>query len=159
MLYRAVVLTVSDSRSAGAARDRGGPAVIDQLPELDAALVHREIVPDEIDAIQEAVCTWLGRCDLLITTGGTGVAPRDVTPEALEPMIEKALPGFGEVMRLRAFERLPTSIVARSGAGVAGGTLIIWLPGAPKAVTECLTWLTPAIKHVCDLLRGGTGGH
>ncbi len=156
MPFRTVVLTISDSRSRGEAEDRSGPAITEQLALLDAALIHREIVPDEVEAIRAAVKTWLGRADLIITTGGTGVAARDVTPEAIEPLVERRLPGFGEAMRLHAFDRNPLTVVSRGGAGVAGTTLIVWLPGSVRAAKECIGWLAPAIKHVCGLLRGET---
>lgn len=156
MPYRAVVLTISDSRSAGSAADRSGPAIIEQLPSLESVLVHREIVPDDPDRIRDAVKTWIGRCEIIFTTGGTGVAARDVTPEAIRPLIERALPGFGEVMRMRAFEKTPLSIVSRGGAGVANNTLMVWLPGSPAAATECIEWLAPAIRHVAAFLRGDT---
>ncbi len=154
MSNRAVILTISDRCHRGEVEDRGGPAIFAQLPAFDAVSIHHEIIPDERDRITNVVRSWLGRCDLLITTGGTGVAARDVTPEAIEPLIDRPLPGFGEVMRMRAFERLPLSILSRGGGGIAGNTLIVWLPGSPKAVTECLQWLAPAIKHACQFLRG-----
>lgn len=157
MRYRAAVFTISDSRSAGAAEDQGGPAVVEKLPLCEATPVHRQIVPDDVEQIRAAVQAWIGRVDLIVTTGGTGVAPRDMTPEALAPLIEKSLPGFGEVMRLNAFEKTPTSVLSRGGAGTAGGTLLVWLPGSPKAVSECLTWLAPAIRHACRALRGDAG--
>jgi molybdenum cofactor synthesis domain-containing protein len=148
------VLTISDRCFAGQTEDKSGPAVIESLAALDCGLVHREVIPDDRGRIESVVRSWLGRADLIITTGGTGVALRDVTPEALAPLIEKSLPGFGEVMRLRAFERTPMSIVSRGGAGIAERTLLVWLPGSPKAVRECLEWLTPAIRHVCAFLSG-----
>jgi molybdopterin adenylyltransferase len=158
MPNRAVVLTISDRSAAGTREDRSGPVLIESLAGVDAVLVHRQIVPDEAAAIRDVVRGWLGRCELILTTGGTGIAPRDVTPEAIEPLLEKRLPGMGEVMRLRAFERLPTSILSRSGAGIAGGTLIVYLPGSPKAVRECMEWLSPAIRHACALLAGADHG-
>lgn len=154
MKNRAVVITVSDRSAAGAREDRSGPVIISELATLDAALVHRQVVPDEISHIRPAVETWLGRCELLITTGGTGIAARDVTPEAIEPLLERRLPGFGEVMRMRAFERTPTSVLSRGGAGISRNTLVIYLPGSPKAVAECLEWLAPAIRETCRFLRG-----
>lgn len=154
MRNRAVVMTISDRCAAGQAVDRSGPVLVDQLVALDADVVHREVLPDEIERIRRAVSTWIDRCDLILTTGGTGIAERDVTPEAVSPLIQRMLPGFGEVMRLRAFDRTPMSILSRSGAGISGKTLIIWLPGAPRAVSECMEWLTPAIGHVCAFLRG-----
>jgi len=156
MPNRAVVITISDRCSAGRAVDRSGPAIIERLAELEAHLVHRQIIPDDLDAIRRVVQEWLGRCDVILTTGGTGVSARDVTPEAIRPLIEKELRGFGEIMRLRGYEQTPTSILSRGGAGLAAGTLVVWLPGSPKAVRECLDWLAPAIKHACVLGRGGT---
>lgn len=154
MPNRAVILTISDRCHRGEVEDRSGPAIFAQLPAIDAVSIHHEVIPDERERIAGVVRSWLGRCDLLITTGGTGIAPRDVTPDAIGPLIERPLPGFGEVMRLRAFERLPMSILSRGGAGIAGNTLVLWLPGSPKAVGECLEWLTPAIRHACQFLRG-----
>ncbi len=154
MEYRAVVLTISDRCSRGIADDRSGPAIIERLPDLHAQLIHREILPDDIEPIRAAARTWLGRCDLLLTTGGTGIAPRDVTPEALEPLIERTLPGFGEAMRSVAFASKPTTVLSRAGAGVSGSTLVAWLPGAPAAIGECLEALAPAIRHACKLLHG-----
>ena len=151
---RAVVVTISDRCSAGDAVDRSGPEIVDCLPKVQASLIHRETIPDEVDRIRAVAERWLGRCELLITTGGTGIADRDVTPEAFGPLIEKPLPGFGEVMRMQAYERLPLSIISRAGAGVARGTLVIWLPGSTRAVRECLEWLAPAIGHCCDFLAG-----
>jgi molybdenum cofactor synthesis domain-containing protein len=152
--HRAVVITISDRCSRGEAEDLSGPAIIERLAELDATLIHRQIVPDDLDTIRQTVATWLDRCDVILTTGGTGLAARDVTPEAIEPLLQRRLPGFGEIMRLRACERTPLSVLSRGGAGTAGRTLIVWLPGSPQAVTECLRWLAPAIHHACELLRG-----
>lgn len=157
MRNRAVILTISDRVSRGQAQDLSGPAIIEALPALDATAIHREVIPDEIDRIRTVATAWIDRCELLLSTGGTGIAARDVTPEALNPLVHRSLPGFGEVMRLRAFDRLPTSILSRNGAGVSGTTLLLWLPGSPKAVRECLEWLAPAIKHTCAMLRGETG--
>lgn len=154
MSNRAVVITISDRCSRGESADRSGPTIVELLPRLEASLAHHEIVPDDVDRIREAVKGWLGRAELILTTGGTGVGARDVTPEAIEPLIERALPGFGEIMRGRSFDATPLSIVSRSGAGLAGNTLLVWLPGSPKAVRECIDWVAPAIIHVCEFLRG-----
>ncbi len=151
---RAVVVTISDRCSAGDAVDRSGPEIVDCLPQVAGRLIHRETIPDDVDRIREVAERWLGRTEMLITTGGTGIAERDVTPEAFAPLIEKQLPGFGELMRLKAYERLPLSIISRAGAGVARQTLVIWLPGSTRAVRECLEWLAPAIRHSCDFLAG-----
>lgn len=154
MPNRAVVITISDRCSAGQAEDRSGPAIIESLPDLDATLVHREIIPDDLSRIHAVVAAWIGRCELILTTGGTGISPRDVTPEALLPLVQQHLPGFGEAMRLKAFDSKPTSILSRGGGGVASGSLIVWMPGSPRGVRECLQWLTPAIREACQLLRG-----
>lgn len=149
-----MVITISDRCAAGQAEDRSGPALIDRLAALDADLVHREIVPDDADRIRQVVQVWTGRCELILATGGTGVSDRDVTPEAVQPLIERPLPGFGEIMRMKAFDRLPQSILSRAGAGIRGRTLIVWLPGSAKGAAECIEWLTPAIRHACQFLRG-----
>ncbi len=154
MPNRAVVLTISDRCAAGAAEDRSGPALIEHLDDLHASLIHRETIPDDADRIAATVAAWVGRCDVILTTGGTGVAPRDVTPQAILPLIERPLPGFGEVIRLKAFDRTPLSVLSRAGAGIVGSTLVVWLPGAPRACQECVQWLAPAIQHVCLFLRG-----
>lgn len=154
MVNRAVVITISDRCAGGQAVDESGPAIIERLGGLDASVVHREVVPDDVERIRATVEGWLGRVQLIVTTGGTGIAPRDVTPEALAPLVERPLPGFGEVMRIRGFERTKLSIISRGGAGISRGTLLVWLPGSPKAVRECVEWLGPAIRHVCEYLRG-----
>ena len=154
MPNRAVVITISDRCSRGDYPDRSGPAIIELLPNLDAGLVSHEVVPDEVDRIREAVNRWLGRAEIILATGGTGIAVRDVTPEAIGPLIERPLPGFGEIMRGRSFDRTPLSIISRSGAGISQNTLVVWLPGSPKAVRECLECITPAIVHVCEFLQG-----
>lgn len=154
MSARAVVITISDRCAAGQAQDKSGPVIVDALLAFDATLVHRETVPDDLATIRKSVQTWISRCDAIFTTGGTGVAERDVTPEAIQPLIDRDLPGFGEAMRMNAFGRQPLSIISRGGGGIAGRTLVVWMPGSPKAVKECLEWLTPAIRHVLQFLRG-----
>ncbi len=158
MPTRAVVLTISDRCAAGAAEDRSGPALIEHLDDLHASLIHREIIPDDADRIAAAVAAWIGRCDVILATGGTGVAKRDVTPDAIQPLIERPLPGFGEAMRMSVFPRNPLSVLSRAGAGIASATLIVWLPGSPRACQECIQSLAPAIQHVVAFL-GGTTPH
>lgn len=154
MKNRAVVLTISDRCARGEAKDVSGPAIVECLPELDAGLVHQAVVPDELEQIRAAVQAWLGRCEIILTTGGTGIAPEDVTPEAVAPLIDRHLPGFGEAMRLSAFPGVPYAIIGRGGAGIAQNTLVVWLPGSPRAIRECLEPLAPAIRHVAEFLRG-----
>ncbi len=149
----AAIFTISDSRALGAAEDLGGPAVEAALVAIGCTIAERRIIPDEIDEIRAAVESFIGRVRLIVTTGGTGVADRDVTPEAIEPLIEKPLPGFGEIMRGGTFAKTPLSVISRGGAGVTGGTLILMLPGSPRGVMDCLELLSPAIKHVLQVLE------
>lgn len=154
MPNRAVILTISDRCSRGEAEDKSGLALVELLDDLAATLIHRDLVSDDVDAIRRVLRDWIGRCELILTSGGTGVAPRDVTPEAIRPLLEKELPGFGEAMRAAGQVKQPLSIVSRSGAGTAGRTLIVWLPGSPRAVKESLEPVAPAIRHICQFLRG-----
>lgn len=148
----AIVLTISDSRSKGLAEDRSGPAAEAALASLGLITFERAIVPDNSEQIRSAVLGWTGRVALIVTTGGTGIGDRDVTPEAVEPLFEKRLPGFGEIMRTGSFGKTPLSIISRGGAGIIGRTLVVMLPGSPKGVEDCLTLLGPAIGHVLKVL-------
>ncbi len=151
----AAIITISDSRSAGKAEDKGGPAAVEVLDQLGFEISRREVVPDEVEAIRRVVQSCCEDADLVITTGGTGVAPRDVTPEAVEPLLERALPGFGEIMRTMTFSKTPLSIISRGGGGVIGRTLVVMLPGSPRGVKDCLEIIGPAIQHVVKVLREG----
>ncbi|MCK6484854.1 MAG: MogA/MoaB family molybdenum cofactor biosynthesis protein [Phycisphaerae bacterium] len=151
-MARAAVFTISDSRSAGIAADESGPVAVELLAQMGIETVHRAIVPDERTAIAQTLHAWINRVELIVTAGGTGIAPRDVTPEAVAAIIEKPLPGFGEAMRLRVFDAMPLSIVSRGGAGIAGGTLIVYLPGSPSAVRDGLQVIGPALRHVVKKL-------
>ncbi|MCK6457263.1 MAG: MogA/MoaB family molybdenum cofactor biosynthesis protein [Phycisphaerae bacterium] len=151
---RAVVITVSDSRAAGTNPDRSGPAVAERLKSAGFEIAGVEIVPDELPRITAIVREWLPRAALIVTTGGTGIAARDVTPEAIAPLLDKPLPGFGEIMRCKSYDATPLSIIARSGAGIADRTLVVWLPGSPRAVAECLDLILPAVRHIMQLYLG-----
>ncbi len=150
----AVVITVSDSRSTGGAPDTGGPVAEEELRALGFELAGRRIIPDEIPAIRDAVSALRDTVDVIVTTGGTGVAPRDVTPEAVMPLCDRLLPGFGEIMRTGSFSKTPLSIISRGGAGVIGRTLVVMLPGSPRGVKDCLQLVGPAMKHVVKALAG-----
>lgn len=144
-------VTVSDRASAGVYEDRGGPEierVFLSTWDGEAEVVAR-IIPDERAVIAATLRDLADRegCDLILTTGGTGPARRDVTPEATRDVIEKELPGFGEAQRLMSFATVPTAILSRAVAGVRGRTLVINLPGNPKAIGECLPGLIPAIRE------------
>lgn len=152
------ILTVSDRASRGEYADEGGPAIRDYLAEvLTSAWQPREqIVPDDLDTIAAAIheLAEVGCC-LIVTTGGTGPAPRDVTPEATERVCTKMLPGFGELMRQVSLRYVPTAILSRQTAGVCGGALVVNLPGRPKSIRECLDAVFPAIPYCIDLIHTG----
>ena len=149
-------ITISDRASAGIYEDRSGPEIENALRDIfNDATFESAIVPDETGLISAALKKFADelRCDLVVTTGGTGVSPRDVTPEATKAVLEKELPGFGEIMRVQSFAKMRTAVLSRATAGVRGNTLIVNLPGKPAAVRECLEILAPAIRegvaHLC----------
>ena len=151
---RAGVLTVSDRRAAGAT-DEAGPALEEALLELLDVTVNRAIVPDEIDAIQARIQTW---CQdgyaLVLTTGGTGFGPRDVTPEATRRLIERPAPGLVAAMIARGLGSTPYAMLSRADAGLRGHTLIVNLPGSPKGALESLEAIAPALPHGLKVARG-----
>src|SRR5476649_996653 len=144
-------LTISDRASAGIYADRSGPEIENDLREFLSGEAQFEslIVPDEVPAISAALKKFAddGKCDMVVTTGGTGISPRDVTPEATRAVLEKELPGFGEIMRTQSFAVAPTSILSRATAGIRGRSLIVNLPGNPKSIGQCLPPLLPAIRE------------
>lgn len=150
-------VTASDRASAGVYEDLSGPVIEQALAEIlpGKQEFFRVLVPDDETGIADALCHLADdcRCELIITTGGTGPTPRDVTPEATRLVIEKELPGFGEIMRMKSFAVAPTAILSRATAGIRGRALIINLPGSPKAVRECLEILAPAIVEGTRHLR------
>lgn len=159
MAIRAAVITVSDKGSRGEREDLSGPEVERILRErLGAEIVLREIVPDEIPSIRDVL---LRACnlgvDLVVTTGGTGVSPRDVTPEATREVIDKELPGFAEAMRMEGFKKTPHALISRAVCGLRGRTLIVNLPGSPKGAREGLEVIVAAIPHTLEKARGDEG--
>lgn len=158
MMARIGIVTVSDRASRGEYEDRGGPAIRDYLAEVLTSPYEAiaRVIPDERPVIEEtlrALCET-EKCCLVITTGGTGPALRDVTPEATEAVCQKMMPGFGELMRKVSLEKVPTAILSRQTAGICGQALIVNLPGQPKAIQECLDAVFPAIPYCIDLLDG-----
>jgi len=150
-------LTISDRASAGIYADCSGPEIENALRNIfNDATFESAIVPDEVGLISAALKQFADKrhCDLVVTTGGTGISPRDVTPEATKEVLEKELPGFGEIMRAQSFAKVRTAILSRATAGVRGNTLIVNLPGKPSAVRECLEILAPAIREGVAHLRG-----
>ncbi|MCG8405681.1 MAG: MogA/MoaB family molybdenum cofactor biosynthesis protein [Phycisphaerales bacterium] len=148
----AAVLTISDSRSKGAARDLSGPEAKKLLTEMGIDVTQCKVIPDDAATIRMNVRTLINQVSLVITSGGTGIADRDVTPEAVTPLLDRELPGFGEIVRTGSYGKTPLSIISRGGAGISGHTLVITLPGSPNAVRDGLTLLGPAIKHVLKFL-------
>jgi len=152
------VVTVSDRASRGEYQDRGGPAIGQYLTEVLTSPWEpiTKVVPDEMNVLSATLIELadVERCSLIITTGGTGPAKRDITPEVTEAVCEKMMPGFGELMRKVSLEKVSTAILSRQTAGIRGGSLIINLPGQPKAIAECLDAVFPAIPYCIDLLDG-----
>jgi molybdopterin adenylyltransferase len=151
-------LTISDRAAAGIYEDRSGPEIERLLAEAFGAddVFEAAVIPDERDLIAARLREFADErhCDLVVTTGGTGIGPRDVTPEATCAVLEKELPGFGEAMRMQSLARVKTAILSRATAGTRGRCLIVNLPGKPSAVRECLEILAPAIREGVAHLRG-----
>lgn len=152
------IVTVSDRASRGEYEDRGGPAIHAYFSEVLTSQWQpvARVIPDEQMVIESTLldlCLNQGCC-LVVTTGGTGPAVRDVTPEATEAVCSRMMPGFGELMRKVSLEKVPTAILSRQTAGICGGALIINLPGQPKAISECLDAVMPAVPYCIDLLDG-----
>lgn len=142
------IITVSDRASRGEYDDLGGPALRQTVQSLGWRVEAEAIVPDEMARIQEAVRSFSSQgCQLVLTTGGTGIAPRDVTPEAIRGIMRVELPGFGEAMRMVSFQSLPNAILSRSLAAVVGPSLVIALPGKPQGAVDCLNIVAGAIPH------------
>jgi len=157
-MSRIGIVTVSDRASRGEYEDRGGPAILACLTEILSSAWEpvARVIPDERPVIEQTLrelCDQEGCC-LVVTTGGTGPAPRDVTPEATEAVCEKMMPGFGELMRQVSLKSVPTAILSRQTAGIRGKSLIVNLPGKPAAIRECLMAVFPAIPYCVDLIGG-----
>lgn len=152
------IVTVSDRASRGEYEDRGGPAILEYLADVLTSPYEAvpRVIPDEQPVIEQTLRDLCGpeRCCLVITTGGTGPALRDVTPEATEAVCQKMMPGFGELMRKVSLEKVSTAILSRQTAGICARALIVNLPGQPKAIKECLDAVFPAIPYCIDLLEG-----
>ncbi|HSD45113.1 MAG TPA: MogA/MoaB family molybdenum cofactor biosynthesis protein [Pyrinomonadaceae bacterium] len=155
---RAAVITISDACSRGERADDSGAALVDLLEGANAEVVEKKIVSDDLEPLVQTLEAFAGREDvnLIVTTGGTGLGPRDNTPEATRRVIEREAPGIVEAIRAESLKVTPMAMISRGVAGVASGTLIINLPGSPKAVRESFAVIKPVLAHAVDLLAGYT---
>ena len=153
---RVAILTVSDRTFAGEREDRSGPALAEAVSERGWEVSKRAVVPDDEEAVRRALVRIAdaGDTDVILTTGGTGLGPRDVTPEATLAVISTAVPGLPEAMRAASLEKTPHAMISRAVAGVRGECLIVNLPGSPKGALECFEVAAPALGHASELLRG-----
>ncbi|MDR1516328.1 MAG: MogA/MoaB family molybdenum cofactor biosynthesis protein [Synergistaceae bacterium] len=153
---RAAVLTVSDKGSRGERKDTSGAALAELVEPLGAAVVQADIVPDDRRLISEKLMEWAdsGQIELILTTGGTGLSRRDVTPEAVSDIGERVVPGFGEIMRFTSMSSTPRGFLSRSLAVTRGGALIVTFPGSERAVRQCFEAVSPALRHAVEMLLG-----
>jgi molybdenum cofactor synthesis domain-containing protein len=155
------ILTISDKGSRGQREDKSGEVIKDIVTKAGGAVVKYEILPDEQDSIAEKLSVWAdsGKVDIILTTGGTGLSKRDVTPEATLSVIDREVPGLAEAMRARSLEKTPMAMLSRAVVGQRGLCLIVNLPGNPKAVRECLEVIIPALPHAVDIIKGAVTEH
>jgi molybdenum cofactor synthesis domain-containing protein len=160
-MYQAGVLTISDKSSRGERPDASGDVLVKAFRKEEVAVARYEIVADDEPTIARTLTAWAdsGELDIIITTGGTGISPRDVTPEATKQVLQKELPGITELLRMTGYKNTPTAVLSRAVAGTRGKCLIINLPGNPRAVDESLDVLLPIIPHAIETLQGRFGEH
>ncbi len=158
MTIRTAILTISDRSSRGEREDVSGPALVAEIQKLGWELVETGLVPDDQEAIKAILLLWATRkIDLILTTGGTGFSPRDVTPEATQAVIERSAPGLAETMRLESLKVTPHAMLSRAIAGIRDHTLIVNLPGSPRAAIENLNVIAPVLHHAVELLNENAG--
>jgi molybdenum cofactor synthesis domain-containing protein len=150
------VLTLSDKGSRGERVDESGPALKELLGTIGAEVTHYEILPDELEVIREKLIQYAGMTDLVLTTGGTGLSPRDVAPEATRAVIDREVPGIAEVMRAEGIKKTSRSMLSRAVAGIRGKALIINLPGSVKGATESLGAVLDTLPHAIEKILGST---
>ena len=155
-MIKVAVLTLSDKGSKGERKDTSGPAIEKIVKKIDGKVVASEILPDEKALIKKKLISLCKKSDLVLTTGGTGVSPRDVTPDATREVIKYEIPGIAEAMRLKGLKKTPFAMISRAIAGVRGKTLIINLPGSPQAVKENFSAVLSIIPHTIEKIKGST---
>jgi len=148
------VLTLSDKGSKGKRKDESGPLIAEIIKKIGGKILSYEILPDEKNLIKKKLLSLCNKVDLILTTGGTGLSPRDVTPEATLEVIKREIPGIPEVMRYEGLKKTPYAMISRAVAGVRGKTLIINLPGSPAAVRENLEVVLPVLSHTIEKIKG-----
>jgi molybdopterin adenylyltransferase len=155
---RAIIITVSDACSRGVRKDESGEALVQLLSEIGAEVISRKVLSDDVEPLAENLREFADRADvnLILTTGGTGLGPRDNTPEATLKVIEREAPGLAEAVRMKTLKFTPMAMISRGVCGVRSGTLIINLPGSPKAVRESFAVIKPVLNHAVALLAGQT---
>jgi len=155
-MFTVGILTVSDRGWRGERQDRSGEVIREIVSNTGAAIINYDIVPDEKEVIAERLAQWAdkGDMDIILTTGGTGLSPRDVTPEATLAIIDRIVPGFAEVMRLESLKKTPMAVLSRAITGTRGKCLIINLPGSPKGARECLEVILGVLPHAVETLKG-----
>ena len=158
-MFTVGILTISDKGSRGERQDKSGETIREILSSLDVSIINYDIVPDEKELIAQELISWAdeNNLDVILTTGGTGLTPRDITPEATLAVVDRIVPGFAEAMRAESLKKTPMAMLSRAVVGTRGKCLIINLPGSPKAVRECLEVVLPALPHAVETLKGQAG--
>ena len=156
---RAAIITLSDAGSVGRREDKSGPVIRELLEAAGYEIVHTALLPDGVEPLAGELRRLCDEdaADLILTTGGTGFSPRDLTPEATRSVVERPAPGIAEAMRWQSLQITPRAMLSRAEAGIRKGTLIVNLPGSPKAVRECLEFILPALAHGLEILKGTAG--
>jgi molybdenum cofactor synthesis domain-containing protein len=155
------IITISDRVSLGQAEDLSGIKIKELLEKIGGEIVEYEVIPDEKHLIEQEIIRMVDKrhLELVVTTGGTGLSRRDVTPEATLSVVDKIVPGMSEIMRVRGFEKTPHSVLSRGICGIRDECMIVNLPGSPKAVTQCLEVILPCLPHGIDILKGRSVSH
>ena len=154
--FKVGILTISDSGSSGTRKDVSGQILEKIAVSNNLKIQLQEIIPDDFDKIQEILIEWSdnGEVDLILSTGGTGLGPRDRTPEATKLILDIEVPGISEIMRIKTFSQTPFAVLSRSVSGVRSGCLIVNLPGSPSGVEQCINIILPSINHALEMIRG-----